>query len=49
MVELHAIHQGLPLAREINFEDIICYSNSLHYVNILKKSPPQYHKYATLI
>lgn len=49
LVELYAIHRGLLLAREMNFQEVFCYTNSLHCVQILKELTLRFHKYATLI
>ena len=49
LAELHAIHRGLLLAEEMNFQEVFYYTNSLHCVQILKELTPRFHKYATLI
>jgi len=49
LAELHAIHRGLLLAKEMNFQEVFCYTDSLHCVQILKELTPKFHKYATLI
>jgi hypothetical protein len=49
VIELHAIYRGLLLDRVLHYQDVICYTYSFHFVNILKGSTPIYHKYANLI
>lgn len=48
LAKLHIIHRGLSLVREMNFQGVICYSDSLRNVDILKEPTPRYHKYVTL-
>ncbi|KAK2368688.1 hypothetical protein QL285_081866 [Trifolium repens] len=36
LVELYAIYKGLLLAREMSIDELACYSDSLHYVNLIK-------------
>jgi len=47
--ELHAIRRGLLLAKEMNFQEVFCYTDSLHCVQIHKELTPRFHKYAKLI
>ena len=48
-VELYAIYQGLTLAKSLDIVDLVCYSDSLHCINLLKWSAMRYHVYAVLI
>jgi len=48
-VELYAIYKGLFLVKEMGITDFVCYSNSLHCINILKGPPMRFHAYAVLI
>lgn len=48
-VELYAIYQGLILARSLNIEDLVCYNDSLHCINLLKGPNLSFHVYAVLI
>jgi len=47
--ELYAIYQGLILARSLNIDDLVCYSDSLHCINLLKGPNLSFHVYAVLI
>jgi len=40
---------GLQLARNLNIVDVVCYSDSLHYVSLINGPAMVYHAYATLI
>nr|ACJ85287.1 unknown [Medicago truncatula] len=40
---------GLQLAQTLNIVDVVCYSDSLHYVNLINGPSVVYHAYATLI
>ena len=48
-VELLAIYQGLLLAKTLKTNELICYSNSLHNINLIKGPSMKYHVYALLI
>lgn len=48
-VELLAILNGLLIGWNKDFRNIICYSNSLNVVNLVKESMSPFHKYATII
>ncbi|GAU36363.1 hypothetical protein TSUD_212790 [Trifolium subterraneum] len=48
-VKLHAIHEGFLLAEQLNYQEVICFINPLHCVDILLTQTPQFHKYATMI
>lgn len=47
--ELHAILMGLQLAKNLNIFDVVCYSDSLHCINLINGTAMVYHAYATLI
>ncbi|GAU51122.1 hypothetical protein TSUD_28730 [Trifolium subterraneum] len=40
LAELYAIYKGLLLAKEMSIDDLVCYSDSLHCVNLIKAKPP---------
>jgi ribonuclease HI len=44
---LYAIYRGLPLARDLTIEDLVCYSDSLLCFNLIKDLI--YHVYVVLI
>ena len=48
-VELYAIYKGFLLAKDLNFIDLICYSDSLHCVNFIPGPSMKFHVYAVLI
>jgi hypothetical protein len=48
LVELYDIYKGVLLAREISIDELICYSDSLHCVN-LKGPQVKYHTHTVLI
>jgi ribonuclease HI len=43
LVELYAIYKGLLLAREMSIDELLCYSDSLQCINLIKG--PQVNKY----
>jgi ribonuclease HI len=47
--ELTALYQGLKLAISFNLEELVCYSDSLLTVNLIKEDLNHYHVYAVLI
>jgi len=47
--ELYAIYQGLILAKSLNIIELVCYSDSLHCINLLKGPTSKFHVYAVLI
>jgi ribonuclease HI len=49
LVELYAIYKGLLLAREMSIDELACYSDSLHCVNLIKGPQVKYHIHAVLI
>jgi hypothetical protein len=48
-VELYDIYKGLLLARDMNIDELVCYSDSLHCVNLIKDPQVKYHIHAVLI
>lgn len=48
-VERFAIYQGLVLAKSLNITDLVCYTDSLHCINLLKGPTMRYHVYVVLI
>jgi len=47
--ELYAINHGLIFAKSLNIIELVCYTDSLHCINLLKGPPMRYHVYAVLI
>ena len=47
--ELFAIYQGLLLANEKNVVDLVCCSDSMHCINLIKEPNMKFHSYAMLI
>jgi len=47
--ELYAIYTGLLIAKDLNFIGLICYSDSLHCVNLIQGPSMKFHVYAVLI
>jgi ribonuclease HI len=47
--ELTALYQGLTLAVSLNYEEVVCYSDSLLTVNLINDDYSRYHVYAVLI
>jgi ribonuclease HI len=47
--ELYAIYKGLLLAKDMNIDEFVCYSDSLHCVNLIKGPQVRYHIHAVLI
>ena len=47
--ELFAIYKGLMLAKEMDFLELVCRSDSLHCINLIKGSNMMFHVYAVLI
>ncbi|CAJ2643293.1 unnamed protein product [Trifolium pratense] len=47
--ELLAIYQGLTLAKNMAIDELVCYSDSLHCINLIKGPNINYHVYAVLI
>jgi len=46
--ELATLYEGLKLAISLNFEEVVCYSDSLLTVNLIKEDICRYHVYAVL-
>ncbi|GAU35593.1 hypothetical protein TSUD_295290 [Trifolium subterraneum] len=49
LVELYAIYKGLLLAKDMNIDELACYSDSSHCVNLIKGPQVRYHIHAVLI
>jgi hypothetical protein len=49
LAELFAIYQGLILAKNMDIDELVCYSNFLHCINLIKEPTMNYHVYAVLI
>jgi len=47
--ELYAIYQGLLLVKNMNIIDLVCYSDSLHCINLIQGPSMKFHVYAVLI
>jgi len=47
--ELLAIYHGLLQAKEMAVADLVCYSDSLHCINLIKGPPTKFHSDAVLI
>jgi len=48
-VELRAIYEGLILAKCFNIIELVCYTDFLHCINLLKGPTMRYHVYVVLI
>lgn len=48
-VELYTIYQGLILAKSLDITKLVCYSDSLLCINLLKGNTMRFHVYAVLI
>ncbi|KAK2444790.1 hypothetical protein QL285_015789 [Trifolium repens] len=48
LVELYAIYKGLLLARDMSIDEFVCYSDSLHSINLIKGPKVKYHIHAVL-
>ncbi|XP_045821683.1 uncharacterized protein LOC123914526 [Trifolium pratense] len=49
LAKLYVIYHGLILAKDMAIEDLICYSDSLHCINLIKGSISKFHVHAVLI
>ncbi|MCI63961.1 kinase-like protein, partial [Trifolium medium] len=49
LVDLYAIYQGLSLAIDVKIEELLCYSDSLHCINLITGLNVKYHVHAVLI
>lgn len=47
--ELTALHRGLTMAPSMDFPVLVCYSDSLHAVNLINSDTSHYHVYDVLI
>jgi len=49
LAELTTIYHGLRLARNMGISDLVCYSDSLIFINLIKGDTQYYHVYAVLV
>lgn len=49
LAELSAIHRGLLMAVDMDYEELVCYSVSLLSINLITGQASKYHAYAVLI
>jgi len=49
LAELTTIYHGLRLAKNMGIEDLVCYSNSLLSINLIRWDTSHYHVYAVLV
>jgi hypothetical protein len=49
LAELYAIYNGLLLDKDMNIDEMVCYSDYLHCVNLIKSPDVRYHIHAVLI
>jgi hypothetical protein len=49
LAELFSIYEGLILAKNMVMYELICYSDSLHRINLIKGLNIKYHVYVELI
>ncbi|XP_045803019.1 uncharacterized protein LOC123896706 [Trifolium pratense] len=49
LAELYAIYKGLLLAKDMNIDELVCYSDSLHSVNLIRGPHAKFHTHAVLI
>jgi hypothetical protein len=49
LAELYAIYEVLLLAKDMGIVELICYSDSLHHVNLVKGFQVKHHIHAVLI
>jgi hypothetical protein len=47
--ELSAIYKGLLLTKIMNIDELVCYSNFLHCINLIKSPKVRYHTHVVLI
>jgi ribonuclease HI len=47
--ELYAIYKGLLLEKDMSVDELVCYSDSLHCVNLINGPQIKFHIYAVLI
>jgi ribonuclease HI len=46
---MYAIYKGLLLAKDMRIDEVVCYSDSLYCINLIKGPQVKYHIYAVLI
>ncbi|GAU32838.1 hypothetical protein TSUD_209060 [Trifolium subterraneum] len=49
LAELYDIYEGLLLAKDMSIDELVCYSDSLHCVNLIKCPFVKYHIHVVLI
>jgi len=49
LAELTTIYKGLRLALDMGCEDLVCYTDSQLYVNLISGDVSKYHTYAVLV
>jgi hypothetical protein len=49
LFELYVIYSGLFLAIDMSIDELVCYSDSLHRVNLIKSLQVRYHIHVVLI
>jgi hypothetical protein len=49
LAELYVIFHGLTLAKDMNFETLICYSDSLHCINLINSPNIYFHMHADAV
>ncbi|GAU26946.1 hypothetical protein TSUD_06180 [Trifolium subterraneum] len=49
LAELFAIYTGFTLAKNMAIDELVCYSDSFHSINLIKGPSIKYHVYAVLI
>ncbi|GAU50506.1 hypothetical protein TSUD_409810 [Trifolium subterraneum] len=49
LAELYAIYHGLSLAKDMEINEFVCYSDSLHCINLITGPTLKYHVHAVLI
>jgi len=47
--EIYSIYQDLIWTKHMDIIELVCYSDSLHCINVLKGPTMRYHVYAVLI
>jgi hypothetical protein len=47
--ELYAIYEEILLAKDMNIDELVCYSDSLHCVNLIKSPQVKYYIHAVLV
>jgi hypothetical protein len=49
LVELYDIYNGLLLVKDTSIDELVCYFDSSHYINIIKGPQVKYHIHVVLI